>query len=174
MRRSTRSVYRGVSMCMRVCRRPLWMENSPVVFFTLTSMLFLFFFLHSSLSSPCSSSQLFDTRLCVEQRKNWKYYMPQIVWRTFPLSPWQSVFNSSALGLYLFFKPPLIQSWRLVLCLSQVLVKLQMSGSLTDESILNITFCSCLVGKERISVFTERSGASSWKHFKKFEKCSSL
>lgn len=35
-----------------------------------------------------------------------------------PFSPWQRVYNSLALRLYLFLKPPLIQSRRLVLCLS--------------------------------------------------------
>lgn len=40
------------------------------------------------------------------------------------------VYNSSALSLYLFFKLPLIpEAARLVLCLSQVLVKLRTSGS---------------------------------------------
>lgn len=39
------------------------------------------------------------------------------------LLPWQCVYNSSALGLYLFLKAPLIHCWCLVLSLSHVLVK---------------------------------------------------
>lgn len=98
--------------------------------------LILFFFPHSSLSSLWSSPKLFDTCLCVKQRRNWKYYMPQVVGTAFLLSPWQHVYNSFAFRLYLFFKA-LSQSCPLLLCLRRVLVKLG-----TSKSMLIITIGS--------------------------------
>lgn len=77
---------------------------------------------------PRSSLQLFDTRLCVKQRRNWKYYMPQIVWRAFPRSSWRNVYNSFSFRLYLFLEPPLIQGSFWCYVSAKVLVMLQMSG----------------------------------------------
>lgn len=99
-----------IPMCLclhvRVCVSDLCEWKIPPWSSLLSPQCSLSFF-HSSLSFPCSSPHLFDTRLCVKQGKNWKYYMPQIVRRVFPLSPWQCVYNAFALRVYLFLKPPL-------------------------------------------------------------------
>lgn len=121
-------------------------------------------FFHSSLSSPRSSPHLFDTRLCVKWVKNWKCYVPQIVWRVFPLSLWQSVYNSSALVLYLFLKPPLIHTSGCCYVSAKSLLSYKRLP-LTDGSILNITIGTCLA-------VTEGNCAKIWKQ--KFEKCSSV
>lgn len=125
--------YFVIFKCVCVCVSDLLCEwKIPLWSSSLSPQHSLSFF-HSSLSSPCSSLQLFDTRLCVKQRKSWKYYMPEIVWRAFLLSPWQHVYNSLALRLYLLLKPPLIQSWHLVLCLSRVLVKFKKTSGFDSQ-----------------------------------------
>lgn len=98
-----------------LCRLPSGMENSPSD--PLHSHLYAF--AHSSLSSLCSPPQLFDTHVCVKQRKKWKYCMPQIVRRAFPLLLQQCVYNSLALRLYLFLKALFVQRHCLILCLTR-------------------------------------------------------
>lgn len=111
-------------LCMAACMSRSFVNGKFPMFSPLCSLFFSI-----PLSSPRPSLQLFDTCLCVKQWRNWKYYMPQIVWRAFPRSLRQNVYNSFSLRLYLFLKPPLIQASFWCYVSAKVLVMLQMSGS---------------------------------------------
>lgn len=113
-----------ICWCVAACVSHSFVNGKFPMFSPLCSL----FFFSIPLSSPRSSPQLFDTRLCVKQWRNWKYYMPQIVWRAFPRSLRQNVYNSFSLRLYLFLKPPLIQASFWCYVSAKVLVMLQMSG----------------------------------------------
>lgn len=76
------------------------MENSPMVFFTRTSML-SFFFPFLSVISLFDSPVVWHSSLC-RAKKELKILHATNGLEGSPVSPWQFVCNSSALGLYLF------------------------------------------------------------------------